>query len=276
MLAYAPQRQILPLINSFTAASSGPHGSLSNATPDMIWPEVQYPHWYPSQPTNAACMGCNASGVPRPSMVVISSPSCIKARLRHEFTRLPFTCTVHAPHCPWSQPFLVPVRATVSRTQSSSVVRGSMRSWWSLPLMRSVIGTAPSMLGPPAAAAAELCSVVPVASPGTYAAITEAAAVVPVVLRNVRRVGLDGPDFGSSSGMGASVQNWSEKLIEAERNLSTPIACTRDGQYRPLNTPGFISYADLLRSAAALSSSSYLNGPNIGCTGWFLRSHSTV
>jgi len=28
---------MLPLISSFTAASSGPHGSLSNATPDMIW-----------------------------------------------------------------------------------------------------------------------------------------------------------------------------------------------------------------------------------------------
>src|SRR5712692_1749146 len=79
---------MLPLISSFTAASSGPHGSLSNATADMIWPEVQYPHWYPSQATNAACIGSNASGVPRPSMVVISSPSCIKARLRHETTRL--------------------------------------------------------------------------------------------------------------------------------------------------------------------------------------------
>ena len=54
---------MLPLISSFTAASSGPHGSLSNATADMIWPDVQYPHWYPSQATNAACMGCNASGV---------------------------------------------------------------------------------------------------------------------------------------------------------------------------------------------------------------------
>ena len=31
-------------INSFTAASSGPHGSLSSATADMIWPDVQYPH----------------------------------------------------------------------------------------------------------------------------------------------------------------------------------------------------------------------------------------
>ncbi len=91
---------MLPLINSFTAASSGPHGSLSSATADMIWPDVQYPHWYPSCATKAACIGCIASGVPRPSIVVISSPSCISARLRHEFTRRPFTWTVQAPHWP--------------------------------------------------------------------------------------------------------------------------------------------------------------------------------
>src|SRR5215475_5850665 len=94
---------MLPLISSFTSASSAPQGSLSNATADMIWPDVQYPHWYPSHATNAACMGCKLSGVPSPSMVVISSPSCITARLRHELTRLPFTCTVHAPHCPRSE-----------------------------------------------------------------------------------------------------------------------------------------------------------------------------
>src|ERR1700722_17445435 len=156
---------MLPLISSFTAASSGPHGSLSNATADMICPEVQYPHWYPSHATNAACIGCNASGEPRPSIVVISSPSCIRAKLRHEFTRLPFTCAVHAPHWPWSQPFFVPVRATVSRRQSRSVVRGSTRSWRSLPLMRSVIGTAPSMFGPAVATASSFefwpCRAVP-------------------------------------------------------------------------------------------------------------------
>ena len=128
-------------------------------------------------------------------MVVISSPSCIKARLRHEFTRLPFTCTVHAPHCPWSQPFFVPVRATVSRRQSSSVVRGSMRSWWSLPLMRSVTGTAPAMFGPSALAAAEpLCPAALFACAGAHAAMTAAAAVLPVVRRNARRVGFDGLD----------------------------------------------------------------------------------
>src|SRR5260370_28475486 len=191
---------MLPLISSFTDASSGPHGSLSNATADMIWPDVQYPHWYPSWATNPACIGCNASGVPRPSMVVSSSPSCIKARLRQEFTRLPFTCTVHAPHCPWSQPFLVPVRATVSRRQSSSVVRGSTRSWRSLPLMRSVMGTAPSMFGPSAVAAAEpLGPAVLLACAGVYAAITVAAAAPPVVKRNSLRVGSDAPDCVSSS-----------------------------------------------------------------------------
>jgi hypothetical protein len=35
---------MLPLISSFTSASSGPQGSSSNATADMIWPDVQYPH----------------------------------------------------------------------------------------------------------------------------------------------------------------------------------------------------------------------------------------
>src|ERR1700724_3131454 len=104
---------MLPLISSLTAASSGPHGSLSSATADIIWPDVQYPHWYPSQATNAACMGCNASGGPRPSMVVISSPSCIKARLRHEFTRLPFTCTEQPRHGRWYRLFLVQAQEAV-------------------------------------------------------------------------------------------------------------------------------------------------------------------
>src|SRR5262249_8084040 len=116
---------MLPLISSFTDASSGPQGYLSNATADMIWPDVQYPHWYPSQAKNAACRGCKLSGVPRPSMVVISSPSCITASVRHEFTRLPFTCTVHAPHCPWSQPFFVPVNWSRSRSISNSDARTS-------------------------------------------------------------------------------------------------------------------------------------------------------
>ena len=63
-------------------------------------PTVRRDHSVLSQATKAACMGCKASGVPRPSMVVISCPSCSKPRLRQEFTRRPLTCTVQAPHCP--------------------------------------------------------------------------------------------------------------------------------------------------------------------------------
>jgi len=47
------------------------------------------------------------------------------ARTRHELTRLPFTSTVQAPHCPRSHPFLVPGRPRRSRRRSRSVARGS-------------------------------------------------------------------------------------------------------------------------------------------------------
>src|SRR5437879_10761003 len=81
--------------------------------------------------------------------------------------------------------------------------------------MRSVIGTAPSRFGRSALAAPEpLCTAVLFASAGTHAAITVVAAVPPVVKRNVRRVGFDGPDFGwSSSRIGPSVEV--KELIKA-------------------------------------------------------------
>ena len=67
--------------------------------------------------------------------------------------------------------------------------------------MRSVIGTAPSMFGPsaPAGGVAQvsLPSVL-FACDGAHAAMIVAAAVLPVVKRNVRRVGFDGPDCGLS------------------------------------------------------------------------------
>ena len=44
-------------------------------------------------------------------MVVTSAPSFITARVRHELIGRPSTRTVQAPHWPWSQPFLVPVRS---------------------------------------------------------------------------------------------------------------------------------------------------------------------
>ena len=137
---------MLPLISSFTAASSGPHGSLSNATPDMIWPDVQYRtgNRRRRRPTDAV------RRVPRPSMVVIS-PSCTKARLRHEFTRLPFTARAGAA-LPGHSPSSFQLEQ-LSLGCTRSVVRIDA-GWRSLPLMRSVIGTAPSMFGPSAISAA--------------------------------------------------------------------------------------------------------------------------
>ena len=48
-------------------------------------------------------------------MVVISAPLAATARVRQELTRRPSTSTVQAPHWPWSQPFLLPVRSRCSR-----------------------------------------------------------------------------------------------------------------------------------------------------------------
>ena len=78
--------------------------------------------------------------------------------------------------------FFVPVSVTVSRMQSSNVVRGSIFNLWSLPLIRSVIGTAPSIGGRVISV-----STAPLACTGKYVEITLAAAVVPLVFRNSRR-----------------------------------------------------------------------------------------
>src|SRR5262249_7221467 len=74
-----------------------------------------------------------------------------------------------------------------------------MRSWWSFPLMRSVIGTAPSMFGPAQAEAESLSPDALFASACTFAATKLAATLLPVVKRNLRRVGSGGHDWGSSS-----------------------------------------------------------------------------
>src|SRR5690242_8017558 len=65
--------------------------------------------------------------------------------------------------------------------------------------MRSVIGTAPSMFGRGPAEAEALSPEALFASPGTYAATMLAATPLPVVKRNLRRVGSGGHDCVSSS-----------------------------------------------------------------------------
>src|SRR4051812_14991399 len=90
--------------------------------------------------------------------------------------------------------------------QSRSVVRGSTRSAWSVPLIRSEIGTAPSMAGPCAPSATVVVVwLVVLDFPGAHAAVTAAAAVVPVMRRKVRRVGFFAGLENGSSGIAAPV-----------------------------------------------------------------------
>src|SRR5438132_14113476 len=70
-------------------------------------------------------------------MVITRLPSVWTASVKHERTRRPSTSTVQAPHWPWSQPFLVPVSPSRSRSASSSETLGSTSSAWSVPLMVS-------------------------------------------------------------------------------------------------------------------------------------------
>src|SRR5947207_3912325 len=94
-------------------------------------------------------MGCSSLPFASPSIVRICCPSAASTSVRHETTRRPSTSTVQAPHCPWSQPFLVPVRPMCSRSASSTVVRESTFSDLLSPLTRSVTltGSEGSWLG---------------------------------------------------------------------------------------------------------------------------------
>ena len=57
------------------------------------------------------------------------TPWAITASVRHALTRRPPTSTVHAPHCPASQPFFVPVSPSLlAQRVEQRVTRGSIRS----------------------------------------------------------------------------------------------------------------------------------------------------
>src|SRR5919198_654006 len=74
--------------SSVRGVSSG-RGSASMPTAEQIWPGVQYPHWNASWSMNACCSACSVSPSASPSMVVISAPSCMTARVRHELILRP-------------------------------------------------------------------------------------------------------------------------------------------------------------------------------------------
>src|SRR6266403_3147554 len=89
----------------------------------------------------ALCSGCSALPFASPSTVRIGLPWACIANIRQDRTASPPTITVQAPQTPCSQPICVPVRPQSSRMASTRVLRGSTRTAWSRPLMRSLRST---------------------------------------------------------------------------------------------------------------------------------------
>src|SRR5438067_6220057 len=65
-------------------------------------------------------------------------PATCETGVEQERTADPSTCTVHAPHNPAPQPYLVPVSSRLSRKTHSSGVSGATFTFRSLPLTRRV------------------------------------------------------------------------------------------------------------------------------------------
>src|SRR3989442_6457572 len=115
----------------------------SSAAAAMICPGWQYPHSGTSPARHAIWSGCCALGE-SPSIVVTSFPAAWLTGCTHERTALPFTCTVHAPHCAIPHPYLVPVSPIVSRITHSRGVSGSTSTAYIFPLILSESMQAPS------------------------------------------------------------------------------------------------------------------------------------
>ena len=82
----------------------------SSALAEIRMPERQYPHCPACSSRKACCSGCGRSGVPSPSIVVITFPATVDNALPQDFSGRPSTNTMQQPHCSWPQPNLVPTR----------------------------------------------------------------------------------------------------------------------------------------------------------------------
>src|SRR3569623_967480 len=120
-----PQRQML-VISARISSSLGCGFAFNNAAAAITMPGMQNPHWLTFSARNAAWIGWLRS-CDSPSIVVTKAPSIDPIETKQDFLGLPSISTMHAPHCPVPQPYLVPVRFDASRSAHSSGVAGSMR-----------------------------------------------------------------------------------------------------------------------------------------------------
>ena len=80
------------------------------------------------------------SGLVIPSMVVISRPARLIAKVRHARSGFPSTSTVQAPHSPMPHPYLAPVSPKRSRNTLRSSSLGATSNSWICPFTMSSMG----------------------------------------------------------------------------------------------------------------------------------------
>src|SRR4030095_3560636 len=107
-----PHRQRLAAMCLRISSRDGVAFASSSACALIIMPGMQKPHCAACSSMNARCTGPGASIVPKPSMVVTLRAPTTEIGVTHENTALPSIITVHAPHCPRTQPNLAPLLAT--------------------------------------------------------------------------------------------------------------------------------------------------------------------
>src|SRR6266436_5778441 len=135
----APQRQIFPCRNWIISEDVGLGFACRSATLLMIIPGVQKAHWKAPASRKACCTGCRRPSFSSPSMVVIDFPTPALTWTWQERRGAPSIKTVHAPHCPSPQPYLLPVRPSSSRSTVNREVSGGYRTGNLLPFTSSSI-----------------------------------------------------------------------------------------------------------------------------------------
>src|SRR6266852_437996 len=161
MRGCVPQRQIFPCRNWMISEDVGLGFACRSATLLMIIPGVQKAHWKAPASRKACCTGCRRPSFSSPSMVVIDFPTPALTGTWHERRGAPPIRTVHAPHCPSPQPYLLPVRASSSRSTVNREVSGRYRTEHLLPFTSSSIsaGIPPPFLQQTLARSARPCEV---------------------------------------------------------------------------------------------------------------------
>src|SRR6266436_10358170 len=130
---------MLPFIPLTMSSLLGLGFLLSNALADMIIPDVQYAHCIASALMKASCSGCSLPSFSRPSMVTICLPAARPTCVVHERMGCASSNTVHAPHWPSPQPYLLPVRLRSLRSTLSRLTVESTSTVIFFPLTLSAV-----------------------------------------------------------------------------------------------------------------------------------------